>query len=96
MDQKIRRFHSPAFTAKVVLEALKEQKTLAEEFSDKRQQKEQDEHELVQEFYRQIGRLKVEVDYLKKRWVYQSRENQTAHEIALHINKTRNVLPKAV
>ena len=30
MDQKIRRFHSPAFKAKVVLEALKEQKTLAE------------------------------------------------------------------
>ena len=30
MDQKIRRFHLPVFKVKVVLEALKEQKTLAE------------------------------------------------------------------
>jgi transposase-like protein len=30
MDQKIRRFHLPIFKVKVVLEALKEQKTLAE------------------------------------------------------------------
>jgi len=43
------------------------EKILAEGFSDKRQQKEKDEHELVQELYRQIGRLKVEVDFLKKK-----------------------------
>jgi transposase-like protein len=74
------------------MEALKEQKTLAElssqfgvhamviskwkkqaaeilsqGFSDKRAQKEKDDHELVQELYRQIGRLKVEVDFLKKK-----------------------------
>jgi transposase len=30
MDQKMRRFHPPAFNAKVVLEALQEQKILAE------------------------------------------------------------------
>ena len=48
---------------------------MAEGFSDNRQQKEKDEHELVkelvqelvQELYRQIGRLKVEVDFLKKK-----------------------------
>src|SRR3989344_788316 len=92
MGQKIRRIHPPAFKAKVVLEALKEQKTLAQlssqfgvhamviskwkqqageiltqGFSDKRQQKEKDDHDLIQELYRQIGRLKVEVDFLKKK-----------------------------
>ncbi len=92
MDQKIRRFHPPAFKAKVVMEALREQKTLAElssqfgvhamviskwknqgaeilakGFSDKRQQKEKDDSDLIQELYRQIGRLKVEVDFLKKK-----------------------------
>ncbi len=92
MDQKIRRNHPPAFKTKVVLEALKEQKTLAEfsskfgvhsmviskwkkmageiltqGYSDRRKQKEKDEHELIQELYRQIGRLKVEVDFLKKK-----------------------------
>ena len=43
------------------------EKILAEGFSDKRQQKEKDEHELVQELCRQIGRLRVEVDFLKKK-----------------------------
>ena len=52
------------------------EKILAEGFSDKRQQKEKDEHELVQELYRQIGRLKVEVDLLKKRWALQSRKTK--------------------
>jgi len=92
MDQRIRRIHSPAFKAKVVMEALKEQKTIAElssqfgvhamviskwkkraaeiltqGFSDKRQLKEKDDGDLIQELYRQIGRLKVEVDFLKKK-----------------------------
>ena len=74
------------------MEALKEQKTLAElssqfgvhamviskwkkqaieilakGYSDKRQLKEKDDSELIQELYRQIGRLKVEVDFLKKK-----------------------------
>jgi hypothetical protein len=39
---------------------------LAEGFSDKRQQKEKDEHELVQELYRQIGRLKAEIYFGKE------------------------------
>lgn len=92
MDQKIRRFHTPAFKARVVLEVFKEQKTLAElssqfgvhammiakwkkkgieiltaGFSEKQKQRERDNRELVQELYRQIGRLKVEVDFLKKK-----------------------------
>jgi transposase-like protein len=92
MDQKIRRVHSATFKAKVVMEALKEQKTLAElssqfgvhamviskwkkqaveilakGYSDKRQLKEKDDSELIQELYRQIGKLKVEVDFLKKK-----------------------------
>ncbi len=92
MEQKIRRNHSATFKAKVVIEALKEQKTLAElssqfgvhamviskwkkqageiltkGYSDKRQLKEKDDNELIQELYRQIGRLKVEVDFLKKK-----------------------------
>lgn len=36
-------------------------------FSEKHRKKENDEQDLVQELYRQIGRLKVEVDFLKKK-----------------------------
>lgn len=92
MDHNIRRIHPPAFKAKVAVEALKEQKTIAElsgffgvhgtqitkwkkqaleilaqGFSGKREQKTKDDRELIQELYRQIGRLKVEVDFLKKK-----------------------------
>jgi len=92
MDQKIRRIHPPAFKARVAVEALKEQKTIAELSSIygihptqitkwKRQaldilttgfgvghgRREKEDHDLVQELYRQIGRLKVEVDFLKKK-----------------------------
>ena len=92
MDLKIRRIHPPAFKAKVALEALREQKTIAQlsslygvhstqitkwkrqaldilssGFSEKQKQKEHNDQELVQELYQQIGRLKVEVDFLKKK-----------------------------
>jgi len=92
MDQKIRRFHPPAFKANVAIEALKEEKTIAElsnlysihstqitkwkhqaleiitqGFSVQQRQREKDNTDLVQELYRQIGRLKVEVDFLKKK-----------------------------
>lgn len=92
MDQKMRRIHAPTFKARVVLEALKEQKTLAELssqfsvhammitkwkkkaaeglseiFSDQRQLRKKDNNDLIQELYQQIGRLKVEVDFLKKK-----------------------------
>ncbi len=92
MDQKLRRMHSPAFKAKVALDAIKEQKTIAELagmysvhptqitkwkgkavegltdiFSDHKTQRKKDNDELIQELYRQIGRMKVEVDFLKKK-----------------------------
>ena len=92
MEQNIRRVHPPAFKAKVAVDALKEQKTIAQlssqygvhetqitkwkkraleilnaGFSEKWQRKENDDRELIQELYRQIGRLKVEVDFLKKK-----------------------------
>lgn len=92
MDQKMRRVHPPAFKARVALEALKEQKTIAElssiyavhttqitkwkrqaldilaaGFSSGQKQREKDERELVAELYQQIGRLKVQVDWLKKK-----------------------------
>ena len=92
MDQKIRRIHAPAFKARVALEAIKEQRTIAElsstygihstqitkwkrkaveilthGFSDQQKKHEQDDRELIQELYQQIGRLKVEVDFLKKK-----------------------------
>jgi transposase len=92
MDQKIRRFHAPAFKAKVALEAMKEQKTIAElsniygvhstqitkwkkkaleiltqGFSDHWKHEEKNRDELIQELYQQIGKLKVERDWLKKK-----------------------------
>lgn len=92
MVQNIRRIHSPAFKAKVALEAIKEQKTIAElssmyavhstqitkwkkqalnilalGFGTAQKQREKDDLEMVQELYRQIGRMKVEIDFLKKK-----------------------------
>jgi len=92
MDRKLRRIHPPAFKAKVALEAIKEQKTIAELaslygvhptqitkwkrkaldfiqeiFSDKFQSQVKDDDELIQELYKQIGKLQVERDWLKKK-----------------------------
>lgn len=92
MDNKIRRVHPPAFKAKVAIEAIKEQKTIAELssiygihstqitkwkkkamdfisqiFSDKFQQQAKSEDDLIQELYKQIGKLQVERDWLKKK-----------------------------
>jgi transposase len=92
MEGKIRRVHPPAFKAKVAIDALKEQKTIAQlsssygvhetqitkwkkaaleiltsGFSGKQERNQQADRELIQELYRQIGRLKVEVDFLKKK-----------------------------
>ena len=92
MVQNIRRIHSPAFKAKVALEAIKEQKTIGElaslysvhptqitkwkkkaleilssGFSEQKIHQEHNDRELIQELYQQIGRLKVEVDFLKKK-----------------------------
>jgi transposase len=89
---KIRRVHPAAFKAKVALEAIKEQKTIAELastygvhstqinkwkqqalagltelFSDKKNRQKQDTGQLIQMLYQQIGKQKVEIDWLKKK-----------------------------
>jgi transposase len=42
-------------------------KGLLDLFSDKRKGKEQDNEKLIAELYRQIGQLKVDLDWLKKK-----------------------------
>lgn len=87
-----RRAHDAAFKAKVALEAVKGEKTLAElageygvhpnqigqwrkkllkelptVFSERGRRQERDQEELEAELYRQIGQLKVELEWLKKK-----------------------------
>ena len=88
----MRKRYDARLRAKVALEAVKGEKTLAElssEFSvhpnqirqwrkhlletlpdlftDRRKRKDKDQEELISELYRQIGQLKVELDWLKKK-----------------------------
>ena len=88
----MRKRFSTAFKAKVAVEALKGEKTIAELsseygvhsnqirqwkkklveelpdiFSDRRKRSEKEGEELASELYRQIGQLKVELDWLKKK-----------------------------
>ena len=42
-------------------------KGLVDLFSDRRKGKEQDNEQLIAELYRQIGQLKVDLDWLKKK-----------------------------
>lgn len=92
MDSKIHRNHPPVFKAKVALEAIKEQKTIAQLssiygvhstqiskwkkkaldgissfFSDTFHQQEKSDDQLIQELYKQVGKLQVEKDWLKKK-----------------------------
>ena len=92
MLRTIRKSHNGAFKAKVALEAIKGEKTLAQLssefgvhanqigqwrkqllrelpslFSDRRRKQDRDQEDLVSELYRQIGQLKVELDWLKKK-----------------------------
>jgi transposase len=84
--------HEAAFKAKVALEAVKGERTIAqiasaykvhpnqirqwrlrlldvlpEVFSNRRPKQEKDRDELEAELFRQIGQLKVEVEWLKKK-----------------------------
>jgi transposase len=88
----MRKRYDATFRAKVALEAVKGEKTLAELssefgvhpnqiskwrrqllellpelFTDRRKKKDIDHEELISELYRQIGQLKVELDWLKKK-----------------------------
>jgi transposase-like protein len=92
MASSMRKNHDAAFKAKVALEVLKGDKTMAqisseygvhvnqirqwrqkllEElpglFSDRRQKKDKETEEMTAELYRQIGQLKVELDWIKKK-----------------------------
>ncbi len=86
-----RRQHSPLFKAKVAMEALKGEKTIAELagqyevhptqilqwkktlteeaagiFDNSRSKKPRDDKSLINQLYQQIGRLKVEKDFLER------------------------------
>jgi transposase-like protein len=87
--KRIRRNHGAAFKAKVVLESIKEDRTLAELASEFKVHPNQiskwkkhfqdnvanifaestaeNQQEIIAQLYEEIGRLKVELDYLKKR-----------------------------
>ena len=90
--RNMRRNHDSAFKAKVALESIKGEKTMAQIaseygvhvnqirqwrkqllselpglFSDKRQKVDKDHEALEDELYRQIGQLKVELEWLKKK-----------------------------
>ncbi len=92
MVSNMRRGFDAAFKARVALEALRGEKTMAQLasefgvhvnqirqwrqklldelpslFSDRRSRKEKEGEELLSELYRQIGQLKVELEWLKKK-----------------------------
>jgi transposase len=92
MVSNMRRGHDAALKARVALEALKEEKTMAQLssefgvhvnqirqwrlklldelpslFSDRRKKKDKEGEALLSELYRQIGQLKVELEWLKKK-----------------------------
>jgi len=89
---KTKKAHDSALKAKVALEAIKGDKTIAQLaseykihpnqigqwkkkllkelpsiFSDRRERQDKGREELESELYRQIGQLKVEVEWLKKK-----------------------------
>ena len=92
MDRSMRRGHDAAFKARVALEAVKGEKTMAQlasefgvhvnqirqwrqklleevphVFSDRRRKQEKEGEEMTSELYRQIGQLKVELEWPKKK-----------------------------
>ena len=92
MDRNMRKGYDAVFKARVSLEALKGEKTMAQlsseygvhtnqirqwrdkllkevpnVFSDRRRRQEKEGEEMTSELYRQIGQLKVELEWLKKK-----------------------------
>ncbi len=92
MVGSMRKSYDAKFRAKVALEAVKGERTMAELssafgvhpnqvgkwrkqmleslpdlFTNRRKKRETDHEELVSELFRQIGQLKVELDWLKKK-----------------------------
>lgn len=92
MSKNMRRSYDAAFKAKVALEAVKGEKTMAQLsseygvhvnqigqwrkrlldelpdiFSERRQKQDNKTEEMTSELYRQIGQLKVELEWLKKK-----------------------------
>jgi transposase len=92
MESNLRRVHPPAFKARVAVEAIKEQKTIAELssqfevhstqitkwkqralagleslFSDHAIKIKERDDGLIRSLYEQVGQLKVENDWLKKK-----------------------------
>jgi transposase-like protein len=92
MAKKMRKSYDAAFKARVALEAVKGEKTMAQlsseygvhvnqigqwqkrllqelpdVFSERRRKKEDEAEEMTAELYRQIGQLKVELEWLKKK-----------------------------
>ena len=90
--RNMRKGHDGAFKARVALEALKGEKTIAQIssefgvhanqirqwrqklldelpqlFTDRRKKRDKEGDDLQSELYRQIGQLKVELDWLKKK-----------------------------
>jgi len=58
-------------------------------FSDKEKREKEKDHEFVDELYKQIGKQKIEIEWLKKRWGYLSNQiSLTPRTIAdKHLNK---------
>ena len=92
MTENIHKVHPPALKTRVVLDAIREVKTMAELsseygihttqirrwkekafgalnscFSEVGVVKEKNQEELIQNLYQEIGRLKIELDWLKKK-----------------------------
>jgi len=110
MDRNIRRGHDAAFKARVALEDMKGEKTMAQlsseygvhanqirqwrqrlldevphVFSDRRRKQDKEDEEMTSELYRQIGQLKVELEWLKKK-------SQMLHLVAIMDWYSRYVL----
>jgi len=101
---RIRKSYSPAFKAKVALEAIKEEETVAELasrysvhpvqirrwkkaamermielFTDGKGKQMKEKNLLIEELYKEIGQLKVELDWLKKKAGFTSEGENFAH-----------------